>query len=68
MKVEAYLAGMVTLVPRISTLKYKAVESIFSRAPIGKRIFDIVDGEAFTLSAVILIRFFDKLPCNFERL
>ena len=62
MKVEAYLAGMVTLVPRISTLKYKAVASILIKAPMGKRIFDIVDGEALTLSAVILIRFLDKLP------
>ena len=29
---------------------------------------DIVDGDAFTLSAVTLIRFLDKLPCKRDKL
>ena len=65
---DAYLAGIVGLEPDIDTLKNKANESRFSKAPIGKRILVIVLGEASVLSAVTLIKFLDRLPDSLERL
>ncbi len=65
---DAYLAGIVGLEPDIDTLKNKANESRFSKAPIGKRILVIVLGEASVRSAVTLIKFLLKEPESLDRL
>ena len=65
---DAYRAGIVGFDPLIDTLKNKANESRFSKAPIGNLIFVMVEGLASVRSAVTLIKFLDRLPDSLERL
>ena len=67
MNEAAYLAGMVGVVPEISTSNHNAVERKSQSIPIGKRILVIFPAEAVTLSALTLIKFFAIEPCNLDR-
>ena len=67
MKDEAYLAGIVGVVPLISTSNHKAVERKSHNIPIGNLILVIFPLEAVTLSAETLIKFFAIEPWSFDR-
>lgn len=66
-KDDEYLVGTVG-VPVVLTLKKSEAESVFKRAPIGNLRLVISEGFASVRSAVTLMRFLEKAPCNLERL